>query len=53
MNTARAFPSFDSHFTDWNQFILELVKEYKAEKIRSWHALEERVNSYIQQAGHA
>lgn len=34
MNLTPAFPSFDIYLPDLNQFILELVDAYKAEKIK-------------------
>ena len=40
-------PSFNVLLADLDQFILDLVKEYKAEKIMSWDDLEDRVNAFF------
>src|SRR3972149_22887 len=47
MNITPAFPSFDIHLADLNQFILELVDAHEAGNIESWIDLEERVNAYF------
>lgn len=47
MNMHQEFPSFDLLLPDLNQFIVDLVEEYKAEKISSWEDLEERVNAFF------
>ena len=47
MNTRQEFPSFDVLLPDLNQFIVDLVEEYKAEKIKSWNDLEDRVNAFF------
>ena len=47
MSSAQVFPAFDDRFSDLNQFILESVKAYEMGRIKSWDALEERVNVYF------
>ena len=47
MSTTPAFPSFDVYLADLNQFVLELVENYKAGKIKSWDDLEAKVNAYF------
>ena len=47
MNITSVFPPFDIHLSDLNQFILDLVEEYRAEKIRSWDDLEKRVKAFF------
>jgi len=47
MNTSQEFPPFDVLLPDLNQFILDLVEEYKAEKIKSWDDLEKKVNAFF------
>jgi hypothetical protein len=47
MNTSEIFPGFDDGFPNLNQFILELVEDYKEGKIKSWDDLEEKVNTYF------
>lgn len=47
MNTYQEFPSFDLLLPDLNQFIVDLVEEYKAEKIRSWEDLEDKVHAFF------
>ena len=46
MNRLENFPAFDTSFVTLNQFILELVKEYDAEKIKTWDDLDERVKTF-------
>jgi len=47
MDTALEFPSFDDHLPGLNQFILSLVEDYNAGKIKSWDDLEERVSVFF------
>ena len=47
MNITPAFPSFDIHLADLNQFILELVDAHEAGNIKSWIDLEETVDGYF------
>jgi len=47
MNTTEVVPVFDDCFPDLNNFILDLVNAYEAEKIKSWDDLEERVKTYF------
>jgi len=47
MDTALEFPSFDDHLPGLNQFILGLVEDYNAGKIKSWDDLEERVGVFF------
>jgi hypothetical protein len=47
MNTSKAFPYFDDLFSDLNQFLLGLVKEYETGTIQSWEDLERKVNAYF------
>ena len=47
MNPTPVFPVFDDCFPDLNGFILELAEAYRAGKISSWDALEERVHVYF------
>ena len=47
MDTALEFPSFDDHLPGLNQFILGLVEDYNAGKIKSWDDLEERVSVFF------
>ena len=47
MNASQEFPSFDVLLPDLNKSILELIKDYRAEKINSWEELEERVNAFF------
>jgi len=46
MNQLEEFPSFDTIFTDLNQFILDLVIAYDTEKIKTWDHLDERVKTF-------
>lgn len=41
------FPRFDDLFSGLNQFLLELVRDYKAGMIGSWDDLDERVKAYF------
>ena len=47
MDSHLEIPSFDVLFADLDQFILDLIREYKAKKIKSWDDLEERVNAFF------
>ena len=47
MDTALEFPSFDDHLPGLNQFILGLVEDYNAGKIKSWDDLEERAGVFF------
>ncbi|HEX6270936.1 MAG TPA: hypothetical protein VFZ43_11915, partial [Anaerolineales bacterium] len=47
MNAAQDLPSFDIHFADLHQFILELVDKYEEGNLKSWNDLEEKVNAYF------
>ncbi len=47
MNTQHEIPSFDVLLPDLDQFILNLVEEYKTGKIKSWENLEERVDAFF------
>jgi hypothetical protein len=47
MKTAHEFPTFDDCLPDLNQFILELVNSYEAEKITSWEDLDRQVKAYF------
>jgi hypothetical protein len=47
MNMTPAFPSFDTHLADLNQFILELVDAHESGKIKTWDDLETKVNAYF------
>ena len=47
MNTHPEFPCFDALLPDLNQFLLDLVEEYKAGKINSWDDLEEKVTAFF------
>jgi hypothetical protein len=47
MNSTPVFPTFDDCFPELNQFILELADAYRARKIGSWDALEEKVHAYF------
>ena len=47
MKTAHEFPAFDDCLPDLNQFILELVNTYEAEKITSWEDLDRQVKAYF------
>jgi len=47
MDTTLGFPSFDDHLPDLNQFILGLVEDYNAGKIKSWDDLEERAGVFF------
>jgi len=47
MNASQEIPSFDVLLPDLNKSILELIKDYRAEKINSWEELEERVNAFF------
>ena len=40
-------PDFDHHFASLNDFILELVAQYNAGKIRSWDDLEVQVDNFF------
>lgn len=50
MYVPRDFPSFDEHFFELNQFILQLVDSYNLGKIDSWEDLESLVNSFFTRA---
>ena len=43
MKAFQDFPSFNILLADFDQFVLNLVEEYKADKINSWEDLEEKV----------
>ncbi|HKI54749.1 MAG TPA: hypothetical protein VJ987_11540 [Anaerolineales bacterium] len=47
MNDQLDFPSFDVRLSGLNRFILELVEEYSADKIKSWDDLEIRVKLFF------
>jgi hypothetical protein len=47
MDATLEFPSFDDHLPGLNQFILVLVEEYNAGKIKSWGDLEKEVKSFF------
>ena len=47
MKALEAFPSFDSCFSDLNQFIVGLVKAFEAGNLKSWDDLEERVHAFF------
>ena len=44
---AKTFPLFDDSFSDLNQFLLGLVKDYETGKIKSWDELEAQVNAFF------
>lgn len=43
----KTFPLFDDSFSDLNQFLLGLVKDYETGKIKSWDDLEAQVNAFF------
>jgi len=47
MLTNQDFPSFKVLLRDLDQYILELVREYKGGKINSWENLEDKVNTFF------
>jgi hypothetical protein len=47
MDATLKFPSLDDHLPGLNQFMLGLVEEYNAGKIKSWGELETRVKSFF------
>lgn len=47
MNNQQDFPFFTVLLDDIDQFILDLVEEYKAKKIRSWEDLEESIDTFF------
>lgn len=47
MSMSLDFPSFDDELSNLNQFILSLVKGYKAGEITSWDMLDEQVKEYF------
>jgi hypothetical protein len=47
VKTPSDFPFFDECFPAMNQFILELVKAYRAGRINSWTALDGRVRQFF------
>ena len=47
MKMTLGLPSFDNQFSELNQFILDLVKEYHAENIKSWDDLDKRVKGFF------
>jgi hypothetical protein len=47
MTAATEFPSFDSLFSDLNNFILGLADDYQRGKINSWRELEEKVGIFF------
>ena len=48
MNDTELFPRFDDALKELNAFLLGLVKEYEAGRIRSWNHLETRARQYFE-----
>jgi len=47
MNIHQKFPRFEIHLSELNKFILDLITEYNAGKIKAWDDLEEEVHIYF------
>jgi hypothetical protein len=47
MRTSPEFPAFEDRFPELNQFIHEVVSEYRLGKIKSWDDLDESVNAFF------
>lgn len=47
MDTDRQTPNFEQRFPELHQFILQLVKQYQAGKLRAWDDLEQQVSAFF------
>jgi hypothetical protein len=47
MNNSNGLPIFEDCFPDLNQFILELVQDYEAGRLKSWDDLDQKVKAYF------